>query len=51
MTKKFNPQAGQSNLGHASAAFTLNVYGHVTDEMKRDSAARMDQFIKSISGQ
>lgn len=41
----------QSNLGHASAAFTLNVYGHVTDEMKRDSAARMDQFIKSISGQ
>lgn len=41
----------RSNLGHASAAFTLNVYGHVTDEMKRDSAARMDQFIKSISGQ
>lgn len=41
----------QSNLGHASAAFTLNVYGHVTDEMKRDSATRMDQFIKSISGQ
>lgn len=41
----------QSNLGHASAAFTLNVYGHVTDEMKRDSAERMDKFIKNISGQ
>lgn len=41
----------QSNLGHASAAFTLNVYGHVTEKMKRDSAERMDKFIRNISGQ
>lgn len=41
----------QSNLGHATAAFTLDVYGHVTDQMKQASAARMESFIKQISGQ
>lgn len=40
----------QENLGHATAAFTLDVYGHVTKQMKQDSAARMEQFIKSVSG-
>ena len=39
----------QENLGHATAAFTLDVYGHVTKQMKQDSAARMEQFIKSVS--
>jgi len=38
----------QENLGHHTAAFTLDVYGHVTDKMKRDSADRMDAFIKSV---
>ena len=38
----------QDNLGHATASFTLDVYGHVTDEMKRASAARMDSFIESL---
>ena len=40
----------QGNLGHAAAAFTLDVYGHVTDQMKRDSAERMQKFIESVSG-
>ncbi len=40
----------QGNLGHATAAFTLDVYGHVTDQMKQDSAARMDAYIESLSG-
>ena len=40
----------QGNLGHATAAFTLDVYGHVTDQMKQASAARMEAFIKSVSG-
>lgn len=40
----------QGNLGHATAAFTLDVYGHVTDQMKRESAARMDKYIKSVLG-
>ena len=38
----------QGNLGHATASFTLDVYGHVTDQMKRDSAERMEKYIKSI---
>ena len=41
----------QGNLGHATAAFTLDVYGHVTEQMRRDSADRMEQFIRSVSGQ
>lgn len=39
----------QSNLGHHTAAFTLDVYGHVTEEMKQASAARMEEYIKRIS--
>ena len=38
----------QENLGHATAAFTLSTYAHSTPGMKRESAARMEQFIKSI---
>lgn len=38
----------QGNLGHATASFTLDVYGHVTDQMKQASAQRMQQYIKSI---
>ena len=38
----------QSNLGHATAAFTLDVYGHVTNQMKQASAARMETYIKDV---
>lgn len=38
----------QGNLGHATAAFTLDVYGHVTDQMKEESANRMERFIHSV---
>ena len=38
----------QSNLGHATAAFTLDVYGHVTDEMRKNSADRMESYIDSL---
>ena len=40
----------QGNLGHATAAFTLDVYGHVSERMKDDSAARMEAYIASVSG-
>lgn len=40
----------QGNLGHATASFTLDIYGHVTDQMKRESAQRMEKFIQSVSG-
>lgn len=38
----------QDNLGHATAAFTLYVYGHVSEKMKEDSAARMEAYIKAL---
>lgn len=38
----------QGNLGHATAAFTLDVYGHVTEQMKEASADRMEGFIKGV---
>ena len=38
----------QGNLGHATAAFTLDRYGHLTERMKQDSAARMEGFIKNV---
>ena len=38
----------QTNLGHATASFTLDVYGHVTQKMKNDSAERMQQFWSAI---
>ena len=37
------------NLGHASAAFTLDVYGHVSDNMKQYSAARMEEYIRRLN--
>ena len=39
----------QENLGHATASFTLDVYGHVSDKMKQDSAARMEKFIEKVN--
>ncbi|MFI3313734.1 MAG: tyrosine-type recombinase/integrase, partial [Eubacteriales bacterium] len=39
----------QENLGHASAAFTLDVYGHVTSQMRQRSADRMESFIQGVT--
>ena len=39
----------QENLGHATAAFTLDVYCHATGQMKRNSADRMEDLIQSVS--
>ena len=38
----------QSNLGHATASFTLDVYGHVSQKMRQQSADRMEQFIQGL---
>ena len=40
----------QGNLGHATASFTLDRYGHFTERMREDSAARMEGFIKAVFG-
>lgn len=39
----------QESLGHYAASFTLQVYGHVTEDMQRRSAERMDKFIKAVA--
>lgn len=38
----------QTNLGHSSAAFTLDVYGHTSTRMQKESAARMQDFIDTL---
>jgi len=40
----------QTNLGHATASFTLDVYGHVSQKMRQQSAERMEAFIQKVSG-
>lgn len=40
----------QENLGHATASFTLATYAHATPGMKRESAKRMTEFIRSVRG-
>ena len=39
----------QENMGHFSAAFTLDKYGHVVDEMRKASSNRMQKLIDSMS--
>ena len=39
----------QEAVGHATAAFTLDVYGHVSQRMKQDSAARMQAYYDSLT--
>lgn len=39
----------QDNLGHATASFTLDVYGHVSKEMKKRSADNMQKYINKVS--
>ncbi|MCL2828892.1 MAG: site-specific integrase [Oscillospiraceae bacterium] len=43
-----DPKTVQENLGHHTAAFTLDVYGHVSEKMKQDSANRMERYIKNL---
>jgi len=36
-------------MGHHTATFTLDVYGHVTEKMKKEPSQRMDSFIKGLT--
>ena len=38
----------QENMGHFTAAFTLDKYAHVTETMHRDSANRMQAFYEAL---
>lgn len=37
-----------NNLGHATVAFTMDKYAHVTITMQKDSAQKMESFISSL---
>ena len=39
----------QSLLGHATAAFTLNVYAHTSEKMMQDTAERMQSYYDNLS--
>lgn len=41
----------QQTLGHHTAAFTLDTYGHVTEKAKKDSAKRMEKYYKGVTNQ
>ena len=43
-----NIKTVQENLGHHSAAFTLDQYAHVTDTMRADSARRMEALMREL---
>lgn len=38
-------------IGHVSSATTLNVYAHVTDEMRQSAAAKIDRAIAKVESQ
>lgn len=38
----------QAALGHSNISTTMDVYGHVSKQMQRESAERMDAFIRSV---
>ena len=40
----------QHNVGHATAAFKLDVYGHVSQRMQKESANRMQSFFEGLQG-
>lgn len=37
-----------TSLGHATTAFTMDVYGHVSDKMQRESAQRMQAYLSNL---
>ncbi|MBQ2735509.1 MAG: site-specific integrase [Clostridia bacterium] len=44
-----SPKTVQEALGHATADFTLNVYAHVSEKMKNESAARMQAYFERLN--
>lgn len=39
----------QDLLGHATASFTLNVYAHTSEQMMKDTAARMQSYYDGLT--
>lgn len=43
-----DPKTVQNNLGHKSLNFTLNVYSHSTEQMQKQSAENLENFIENL---
>ncbi len=43
-------KAVQEQLGHYSSAFTMDVYGAVSNTMKKDTQDRMEELFQQVSG-
>ena len=39
----------QTNLGHATVSFTLDVYGHISRKKRQQSTERMSKIIQTVS--
>ena len=39
----------QEAMGHTTASFMLDVYGHASEQMRKDSAQRMEEYIRKHS--
>ena len=39
----------QETLGHATPNFTLSVYSHVNDDMRKNAAEKMELFLRANS--
>ena len=48
MQNHVDPKTLSTALGHATVAFTMDVYAHTSDEMQQDMASKMENFISSM---
>jgi integrase len=44
-----HPKVVQERLGHADIAMTITLYSHVTADMQRDAANRIDELLSAAS--
>ncbi|MGD0469238.1 MAG: hypothetical protein ABSA54_12750 [Terriglobales bacterium] len=50
LTVGVSPKVVSEQLGHTSAAFTLDVYSHVLPHMQDDAAAKVEAALMGASG-
>lgn len=48
MASGVDAKSVQDMMGHATASFTLNVYAHASDQMKKDAAQRMQGYYDGL---
>jgi integrase len=41
-----HPKIAQERLGHSTIATTMDIYGHVSETMQEDAAAKIDTALR-----